>query len=108
MSSVDRRTAIGAAALAALATVAGTNNAQSAEQPSDEKVAEERKRVIACGLTEGEAECWILASKAAATFFELPKLHPMDEQEVAQAIHVLQNKLLARPAYRKYQGMLGK
>jgi hypothetical protein len=26
----------------------------------------------------------------------------MDTQEVATAIHVIQNKLLSRPAYRKY------
>ena len=35
-------------------------------------------------------------------FFNLPELHPMDRQEVASAIHILQNKLLSRPTYRKY------
>ena len=34
--------------------------------------------------------------------WQLPELHPTDRPEVATAIHVLQNKLLARPTYRKY------
>jgi hypothetical protein len=29
----------------------------------------------------------------------------MDDQEVAQAIHIIQHKLLSRPAYREYKGM---
>src|SRR5262249_13562044 len=45
----------------------------------DEKA--ERERILACGLTEDEAACWILVSKSAAKFFELPKLHPMDDHE---------------------------
>jgi len=62
----------------------------------------DRKRVIACGMTEAEADCWEAIAKAAGKFFDLPKLHPMDDHEVAQAIHVVQNKLLGRPTYRKY------
>jgi hypothetical protein len=53
-------------------------------------------------MTEAEADCWELAAKLAGAFFALPKLHPMDNQEVATAIHVIQNKLLSRPTYRKY------
>jgi hypothetical protein len=63
----------------------------------------ERQRVIACGFTEAEADCWVLIAQAARKFFELPKLHPMDDHEVAQAIHVVQHKLLSRPAYRRYK-----
>lgn len=70
----------------------------------DEKA--ERERILACGLTEDEAACWILVSKAAAKFFELPKLHPMDDHEVAHATHVIQSKLLSRPAYRRYRELL--
>jgi hypothetical protein len=70
----------------------------------DEKA--ERERILACGLTEEEASCWILVSKSAAKFFELPKLHPMDDHEVAHAVHVIQSKLLSRPAYRRYRGLL--
>jgi len=58
--------------------------------------------VIASGLTEGEADCWELAARTAGAFFALPELHPMDKQEVANAIHVIQNKLLSRPTYRTY------
>jgi hypothetical protein len=35
-------------------------------------------------------------------FFALPKLHPMDDHEVAHATHAIQHKLLSRPAYRRY------
>jgi hypothetical protein len=69
---------------------------------AEDRWASERRRVLAAGLTEAEAECWILVAQAAGKFFELPKLHEMDEHEVAHAIHVIQNKLLGRPAYRQY------
>jgi hypothetical protein len=62
----------------------------------------DRDFVIEAGMTAEEADCWELIAKAAGKFFELPKLHPMDSQEVASAIHVVQNKLLSRPTYRKY------
>ena len=62
----------------------------------------DRERVIAVGLTDQEAECWELSALLAGKFFQLPKLHEMDGHEVAQAIHVIQNKLLGRPAYRRY------
>jgi hypothetical protein len=75
--------------------------------PKEEELSAEadRKRVIACGMTEAEADCWEAIAKAAGKFFELPKLHPMDDHEVAHAIHVIQNKLLGRPTYRKYLEM---
>ena len=57
----------------------------------------------AIGFTEAETECWLLISKAAGKFFELPKLHAMDDQEVASAVHIVQNKLLSRPTYRMYK-----
>src|SRR5215510_5282921 len=62
----------------------------------------DRDFVMEAGMTADEADCWELIAKAAGKFFELPKLHPMDAQEVASAIHVVQNKLLSRPTYRKY------
>lgn len=58
--------------------------------------------VMEAGMTADEAECWELIAKAAGKFFELPQQHPMDKQEVASAIHIVQNKLLSRPTYRKY------
>lgn len=71
-------------------------------QEEEQSAKADRRRVIACGMTEAEADCWEAIAKAAGKFFDLPKLHPMDDQEVAQAIHVVQNKLLGRPTYRKY------
>src|SRR5262245_26331935 len=104
MSTINRRMAVGTAITAQAAFVADSTEAKSEDKLSTEPIeTAERKRVMTCGLTEAEADCWIFASMAAKTFFDLPKLHPMDEQEVAQAIHVLQCKLLSRPAYRKYQ-----
>jgi hypothetical protein len=62
----------------------------------------ERERVMSLGFSEEEAECWVLAASVAGKFFSLPDLHPMDDHEVAHAIHVVQSKLLSRPAYRRY------
>ena len=69
---------------------------------TDRDRALDRERVLACGLTSAEADCWDAVAVAAGKFFELPKLHPMDDHEVAHAIHVIQHKLLSRPVYRRY------
>ncbi len=104
MDDVTRRDALGAAAFAGAVALAGIGSASAADEPLKGKAddAAEKKRVMAAGLTEAEADCWIAASKAAGLFFELPKLHALDDQEVATAIHVLQHKILSRPVYRKY------
>lgn len=70
-------------------------------QPSD-ALKTDRDFVLAAGMTESEADCWAAVADCAGKFFELPELHPMDKQEIAQAIHVIQNKLLSRPTYRAY------
>jgi hypothetical protein len=71
----------------------------------------DRERIIAAGFTEEEADCWELAAALAGKFFTLPPVHTsdfarnqkeLDNHEVAHAMHVIQNKLLARPAYRQY------
>jgi hypothetical protein len=101
MDEATRREAI--AAMLAAAGVLGPARAAAdgaAKEPVDWKA--ERQRVIACGLTEAEADCWELVAKATGKFFELPKLHPMDEMEVALAVHTIQHNLLSRPAYRRY------
>jgi hypothetical protein len=91
--------------LAALLGVGGAVAAPLAEvqaqEPKNVKKTD-RELIMEAGLTEAEAECWELIAKAAGKFFELPKLHPNDAAEVATAIHVVQNKLLGRPTYRKY------
>ena len=108
MEDITRREVVGAVALAGALALGGLTPAPAGaddKPPSalDEKA--ERQHVVACGLTEAEADCWVLTARAAGKFFELPKLHPMDDHEVAQAIHVIQHKLLSRPAYRRYKGL---
>jgi hypothetical protein len=76
---------------------------QAERDPAERKA--DFDRVVACGMTEAEAECWETVADAAGKFFALPELHPMDRQEVATAIHVIQNKLLGRPVYRQYKGL---
>jgi hypothetical protein len=105
MADVNRRRALtttaGAGLLAALGT--GAEGAQEKGKGAEEKPpANDRDCVLAAGMTEAEADCWEAAAAAAGKFFALPEMHPMDRQEVASAIHVVQNKLLSRPTYRKY------
>jgi hypothetical protein len=108
IEEVTRRQAVeaaaltGALALTGLAKGAPTGD-KKAKQEFDEKA--ERQHMLACGFTDAEADCWMQVAKAAGNFFNLPKLHPMDEHEVAQAIHIIQNKLLSRPTYRRYKGL---
>ncbi len=71
--------------------------------PKGHNASLDRQAVLAAGMTEAEADCWAATADAAGKFFALPELHPMDRQEVATAIHVLQNKLLGRPVYRVYR-----
>lgn len=75
---------------------------QKGADMSEEEKKIDRQRVIACGLTEAEADCWETLAEAVGMFFKLPKLHPADAEEVALAAHVIQHKLLSRPTYRKY------
>ena len=76
--------------------------AAAGEDKQVDRQAQERERVQALGMTEAEAKAWVVTAEAAGAFFTLPELHPMDRQEVATALHVVQNKLLSRPAYRQY------
>jgi hypothetical protein len=62
----------------------------------------DRECVIAAGLTDDEADCWVLVAQAAGKALALPELHPMERQELTSAFHVIQNRLLSRPTYRKY------
>jgi hypothetical protein len=93
------------ALLASAALAATAHPAQEPplrKKPVDNSSGADRKRVIAAGMTEAEADCWAAIADAAGKFFALPELHPMDRGEVASAIHIVQNKLLGRPTYRKY------
>lgn len=70
--------------------------------PGAQTWAEEHQKLISLGFTQDEADCWEFINRAAGKFFELPELHPSDGLEVAEAVHVIQNKLLSRPTYRRY------
>lgn len=99
--STRREMLQGAAAFGLLAAFGGSE-AQAADDDRGDADAGERGHVMAAGMTEAEAACWLAAADTAGKFFALPEMHPMDKQEVATAIHVIQNKLLGRPTYRKY------
>src|SRR5262245_40312536 len=100
MDDLTRREAL-KLATAGAAAAAGAVNATENQRL-------DRERVIACGMTEAEADCWETVAEAAGKFFALPKLHSMDDHEVAHAIHVIQHKLLSRPSYRRYLELAGK
>jgi hypothetical protein len=103
MKEMTRREILKSMAVAGAATSLPTEmGTQIAIERSEEEKKLDRQRVIASGLTEAEADCWEMVAEAAGKFFRLPKLHPMDEEEIAQAIHIIQYKLLSRPTYRKY------
>ncbi len=116
MNDVTRRDvmkmAMAAGLVVAGGAAVGAQESQEAEAAGEQGVAKkevdgydgaaERAIVMSAGMTEDEAKCWDYAARAAGAFFDLPEMHPMDKQEVAQAIHVLQNKLLGRPTYRTY------
>jgi hypothetical protein len=110
MDDVTRRSALamatGAAALWAATRATADDKPAEKEKPkadmTDKDLAKDREIVISCGMTEAEADCWEQTARAAGKFFALPKLHPMDDHEVAHAIHIIQHKLLSRPVYRKY------
>ena len=108
-ATVSRRIAHGslaaglAAALSGSFLAANTNADEPKKEGKKEKpVSADRKAVLAAGMTEAEADCWQKVAEAAGAFFKLPELHPRDNPEVEQAIHVIQNKLLSRPTYRAY------
>ncbi len=97
MSDLTRRSALTAALLTGGTTAAFGCNAAPDDPPSKDE-----QFIMDAGLTKEEADCWSKVAEAAGAFFSLPELHPMDKQEVASAIHIVQNKLLGRPTYRKY------
>ena len=102
MSELTRRDALKFAALGSgVISIAAMAHAADDQEKSDPG-SRDRQFVMGAGMTEGEANCWELAAKTAGAFYALPELHPMDKQEITMAIHVIQNKLLSRPTYRKY------
>ena len=99
---LSRRTIVKSAILGgAAAAMPGSAIAQQLPNPQ-EAIKSDKECIMEAGLTEAEADCWAKTAEAAGLFFKLPQLHPEDAAEVTVAIHVIQQKLLARPTYRKY------
>jgi hypothetical protein len=100
MDELNRRSALqrtdGLGLIAALAPEA---QAGAADKARDEERELDRACVLASGMTE--ADSWELTGELAGKLLNLPELHPMDRQEIAQAIHVIQYRLLSRPTYRR-------
>ncbi len=107
MNALTRRQMLATAS--ALTATATTLSAALPEQKTEAKEhhwtegeKQDRQRVISSGMTEAEADAWELLVRAGAAIFALPQQHASTNAEIAQAIHVMQDKLLARPTYRKY------
>lgn len=97
MNPVNRRTAIASALVSA-----GTSSVIAQDAKPGGEPTRDEGFVMEAGMTRAEAKAWRLIAEAAGAFFALPEQHPMDKQEVASAVHIIQNKLLSRPTYRKY------
>ena len=99
----NRRTIVRSAILGGAAvTLTGAMAPEDLLANVQDRIKSDKECIMEAGLTEREADCWEKTAAAAGVFFQLPALHPEDAKEVAVAIHVIQNKLLARPTYRKY------
>jgi hypothetical protein len=62
----------------------------------------------ATGADATEIEAWdALGHVARLMMHDLKPMHPMEKTEYAEALHTLQNALLARPAYRTYLAASG-
>ena len=97
MTAINRRTALAGALVSTGVVATGQDS-----KPTPKKPTRDEGFVMEAGMTRAEAKAWKLIAEAAGAFFALPELHPMDKQEVASAVHIIQNKLLSRPTYRKY------
>jgi len=84
------------------ALVSGASVVSVANTSVAQELTKDQEFVMEAGMTKDEADCWKKVAEAAGAFFKLEALHPTDRQEVATAIHVIQNKLSGRPTYRKY------
>ena len=57
-------------------------------------------RMAEYGMTEPEIALWNDVARVAGQFLQLPVLHPHEREEVVTELHLLQNRLLARPGLR--------
>jgi hypothetical protein len=106
MDEMTRRGILhGATGAGLLAFFAPGGAADAADGGEAEELKIARDSLLACGLTEDEADCCELARKLAGKFFKLPELQPMDKQEFASTIYGIEQHLLSRPTLRRYQEM---
>ena len=54
-------------------------------------------------LTDDENAALAVSAELASAFYSLPVLHPLDQPEFTTAIHVIQNMILSRAAYRQHK-----
>lgn len=59
-----------------------------------------REALLRFGMTEAEVDLWYDLARFAGGMLALPEQHQMERAEVCTEIHVLQNRLLARPGMR--------
>ena len=60
--------------------------------------------LLNAGMTDDEVKAFMLTVDCANAILALPVLHPMDREENCHAIHVVQEKLMSRPAMRAIRG----
>ena len=58
------------------------------------------RRMAGYGMTAPEIALWNDLARVAGQFLQLPVLHPHEREEVVTELHLLQNRLLARPGLR--------
>lgn len=61
---------------------------------------ETRSALSSVGMTEAEIDAMASTVILANQLLDLPVLHAADKSEVCHAIHIVQDKLMARPAMR--------
>ena len=76
---------------------AGTDRPGRGEYHWNDDELADLERIRAIGFTDR-----LLTVRATAAFFALGELPPSDNAEVAEAVHIIRNKLMSRPAHRKY------
>ncbi len=105
MDELTRRQMLKATSVAGVLLGTGASALARKKALVQERFLLERDFVMEAGMTEAEADCWDDASAFAGAYL---RLTPMDsDHEHIHAIHVLQEKLMVRPTYRRYLAAKG-
>jgi hypothetical protein len=104
MDEMTRRSILhGVTGAGLVALLAPGGSADAADEGEAEELKIVRESMLASGMTEAEAECVEFARQLTGKLFKLPEMSPMDKPEITLALHIIQNHLLSRPTYRKFQ-----